>query len=65
VARTLAAEGSLKTGGADEGPALAFETISTWDWTVAATLGGRGCGRIVCAHQGSKLSSPSPPVLVR
>src|SRR5215207_11229570 len=41
VARTLAAQGSLKTGGADEGPALAFETISTWDSRVAATLGGR------------------------
>jgi hypothetical protein len=38
--------------GTDEGPALAFETISTWDSRVAATLGGRGCGRIVCTHQG-------------
>src|SRR5215212_477926 len=42
VARTLAAQGSRKTGGADEGPALAFETISTWDSRVAATL----CGRV-------------------
>src|SRR5215212_3409726 len=46
VARTLAVEGSRKTGGADDGPALACETISTWDWRVAATLGGRVCGRI-------------------
>src|SRR5512132_1115145 len=27
-----------KSGGADEGLALAFETISTWHWRVAATL---------------------------
>jgi hypothetical protein len=47
VTRTLVVEGSLKTGGADEGPALAFETISTWDARVTATPGGRVYGRIV------------------
>jgi hypothetical protein len=65
VARTLAAEGSRKTGGADEGPALTLETIRTWDSRVAATLAGGVCGRIVCAYQVSNLRSPSPSVLVR